>query len=197
MPKDILVIALGGMMDAKLHAKHENLIELKKKSQVPQALRDLKLNQHCKFIDLIKIDRKTIDIPETLRKAIEFCNVSKILITCEKALIPTLAKALPEKLNDKTATIIFVTANTPLANGTLGLAKSDGFENLKMAIETLRQIPPQEQKITTQIIQNGKILPTSTLQYDKKQNKLYYMEKIDHSAVKSYAERAKTQMSKL
>lgn len=199
MPKEILVIALGGMMDAKLHQKHERDIELKKESQVPKALEYLNLIQHCDFANLSKRNGKKFDIPDliTLCKIIDERKGSKIIITCEKELMPKLAEALPRTLKNKTATIIFTTANIPLANGTLGLTKSDGFDNLKIAAEALQQTTQNEKGITTKVVQHGKIIPTKALQYDSKTDKLNYKEKVDHSFIKSYAERASKQMSKL
>lgn len=141
--KDILVIMTGGTIDAEAYPDPANpppnAVPLKD-SAVPDALHAMGYDDDCRCYQWLMKDSKefTERNLDELATMIRERRAQHIIITHGTDRMPENSRDLMKFLGSTDKTVIMTGAMIPLANG----KESDGYENLRFAVENIEKWPP-------------------------------------------------------
>lgn len=157
--KDILIIMTGGTIDAEAYPDParppKNAIPLKD-SLVPQAVEEMGHAGDCRFFQWMMKDSKDFTSAEIYAMSVfvRQRRAEHIIITHGTDRMPENSRQLAELLKESGKTVIVTGAMLPLANG----QASDGYENLRFAIERMEALAPG-----VHVVMHGRLFTPSKL----------------------------------
>ncbi|NDF13090.1 MAG: hypothetical protein EB060_09805 [Proteobacteria bacterium] len=173
----ILIITTGGTIDAEGYKgpAPERVTPLEH-SIIPATVHMLGHGADCGFYELCRKDSNDVDVDD-LQHLAQVINdphseYDYILITHGTDTMPRNARYLAELLGKTDKTVVFTGAMEPIANG----EHSDGIENLRMFLETYRDIPAG-----VHVIMGETLLPIAGLRKDFKEKRFYITDEPDNN----------------
>jgi L-asparaginase len=141
--RDILIIMTGGTIDAEAYpdpVRPPRYAIPLKDSIVPHVVEELGYEADCRFFQWMMKDSKDFSEMEiyALSVFIEQRRAQHIIVTHGTDRMPENARQLKTLLKGSGKTTVITGAMVPLANG----KNSDGYDNLRYAIEHIESWPP-------------------------------------------------------
>lgn len=141
---DILVINTGGTIDAEPYLVMPRVVMVLKDSVIPETLDELGFKDQYRYYELLKKDSKKFTeldlthLAETIKKADE----DLVVMTHGTDYMPENARFLKEALKGSGKTLVITGAMAPIMNEKRGWGKSNGFDNLTLAMNEVKTQEP-------------------------------------------------------
>ena len=140
--KDILIIMTGGTMDAENcpdPARPPKTVITLKDSLVPLAVEELGYGSDCRFFQWMMRDSKEFTPAAIYAMAvfIKQRRAQHIIITHGTDRMAENSRQLAKEMQGSDKVVIMTGSMVPLANG----RESDGYENLRYAVEHIESLP--------------------------------------------------------
>lgn len=170
---EILLITTGGTIDAEPYDQTPENVAVRTESLIPQALEMLGVSEGVDIFHWLQKDSKqvsTVDL-ENMANIIRQDDRQYFIITHGTDAMPENSRQLKALLGGSGKKVIVTGAMTPLSHG----RQSDGYDNLKVAVETLQN--PLHLPDNVAVVMGGKLWRTAGLAKNFETKEFYYKEK--------------------
>ncbi len=140
-----LIVISGGTIDARAYRETPVNITPLESSIIPDSLKKLKLAEECVCFTWLRKDSKEFTETELreLAELIREHDFTRVVITHGTDRMVENARSMQQlrKMLGGDKVVMFTGSMIPIANELEGICKSDGYDNLRFAIEQARTAP--------------------------------------------------------